>query len=294
MKNLFKIMMVVMLGSAVVTSCDDPELATYTGTTLVEFDVNAQKVFVLQDAGFQAGLVMRKIGPIDRESTLTISVIEPDDSSNPAAADGVHYANVPATFTLESGESFDTLWFDAMFNGFSSGSDVRDLQLAIASADGGAELFDNDTVTVTMQQYVPLDLNDFVGTFDVVEHSDRFDEDYNFTATAVINGDGTGLDISFLGTGLMGVFGFTISEASEVIFTDTPGAPSVALATPYAVFDQQTTACGGDPEDVQLRSTEAGTFDALNGTITFSYYEAGVSCGRFNWGHTVLSKQPTP
>jgi hypothetical protein len=85
------------------------------------------------------------------------------------AVNGTQY-NAPATLTIKAGTALDTLRIQGLFSGYATPGRKDTLKIKIAAAAGGiANIGYQDSISLVLQKFCPLNMADFAGDFTVVQ-----------------------------------------------------------------------------------------------------------------------------
>jgi hypothetical protein len=98
----------------------------------------------------------------DKDVTIQFTVSSPS-----GATQGQQYNLASNSVTIPAGTTVDTIELKGLFNGFSGGR--RDTLIFTLTSGDVPIVSGANKYTVTMQQYCPLDMNDFAGNFTVIQ-----------------------------------------------------------------------------------------------------------------------------
>ena len=210
--------------------------------------------------------------PSDKETKVTVSV-----SSPTGAASGAQYSLPSNTIIIPAGQTLDSLTVRGIFSGF-AGNRKDTLVFTITGGDVAAADY-NKTYRLVMQQYCPVNLASFTGTY--------IAQDYD-AATNLPDGTPYTLTLtpstSTATSGTVAVSGlWGVPNSFNVVFDwASPSNFSTNIADQnwfiHAVYGQ-----------AKIKAAGMGVFSSCENTVTIRY-EAYVSAGTFGTYYTTLRK----
>ncbi|MGD2035540.1 MAG: hypothetical protein PVF73_10820, partial [Bacteroidales bacterium] len=185
MKKVFNNITLALLAGflILINSCKEQDF-TYSGPSLVSFTDGTGKAFYVQEVANSVDTIIVGVTSstgVDR--TISFSV----DAASTAIA-GTHYNLSGTQVTIPANQVLGYIIVEGLYEGFAG--DARTLILNLEGGDVPIADFDA-SFTMTMQQYCPFDINDFVGTWDVVDQSVYEEEPYVYQITTEAGGGDT-------------------------------------------------------------------------------------------------------
>ncbi|HEU4573858.1 MAG TPA: hypothetical protein VFS36_02575 [Chitinophagaceae bacterium] len=227
--------------------------------------------FVMDDpnSSFKIGLGVTKASNVDRVINFTIS-------SPSGAQEGAQYTIDTKSVTIPAGKVVDSVTLKGIFDGIPVG--VKDTLIFKINGGDVDPLQGVDQLTVVMQKYCSVDLNQFSGTYNNQDYFGGAPDGNPYTVT-ITPGTATGSKGYILVSGL---WGFSIPLVKvELDWSDpsnfTTYVPT-ALWFVHPTYGQAT-----------IRPSGYGTFSSCDNSFTINY-ETTVAAGSFGRETSVISK----
>lgn len=172
MKNIFKILIgTFVIGSlAFLYSCEDEDKGFYDGPELASFTNGTTASYFVQetgDTGFEIQVGFTTASNTIRTVNFTISG---------DATEGEQYSLSSTSITVPAGSTIGTITVNGIYAGFTGQTDTLTLTL---TGDNTAEF--DATYTLIMQRYCPFVPEDFVGSWNALDHHNGTEYTVNIT-----------------------------------------------------------------------------------------------------------------
>lgn len=251
--NLFKLFSLFLTVSLLFTSCEEEtDQWIYDGPALASFPNATSGTFFVEDVStptFTVEVGLNTVTGSDR--TIQIMV----DEANSTAENGVH-VNVPTEVTIPANQAVASFTVSGNYDQLPN----QPLTLTLKIAGDNAAGYDN-TFSLSVNKFVPFDIENFTGTFECVENSFFGVFTYDVTLTKV---DGTTdqVSISPFGAGMEAAYGLSLGGMNPLVITfhtDDPASFSTSMPETEAFLN------GGVPS---YYSEATGNLNTLTNTFT--------------------------
>lgn len=249
MKKLINIISyALVLGTILlVSSCKELDF-TYSGPSLVSFAEGTSSTYYVQDNANTVDTVFVGVTSITGTDRIVQFSVDPASTAVP----GTHYNLAGNTVVIPANQSRGAIIVNGIYDGFADES--RSLILNIEGGDVEIANFDT-THNLSMLAFCSFDINDFVGTWDVVDQSVYEDDPYIYQLTTEIYEDNT-----LLVTGLW--------EEDIPVLIELDGSDPGNF---MAIIPEQYYASHPDYGDMTIEQVTTGTFSSCEYIIWTSY-----------------------
>ena len=298
MKKYLKYFLVFAGFALFLASCEKED-KTFTGDSIVAFSKTSEAFYAQEDASTYNVKVML-VGPQTGSSyqlaySIMDSAVIGGVTYKTDVTEGVEIATISdKTYTIPSNSSFGELSIPVNFNNLLTGEKYT-LVLGLEAGSLGVSPSYNPYFALIIQKYVPLDPDQFVGTFDAEEYSLRYDDTYYYEVEIVevkdsLDGKIVWYDISGLWELSEGGNWSDVQALNVKLDDRDPANPLVTMAE---VSDFAVHATFGQ---VVWNAIGNGSFDAASSSMVLPTGEVEVpGLGFFDWGLEIkLTKSTVP
>lgn len=224
--------------------------------------------FVTNDAGTVYKIPIGLTAASSKDETIEFSITSPS-----GAVEGQQYTVDKKSITIPAGKVVDTILVRGKFDGYASGrKDTLSFRITGATALPGLDKYD-----LYVQQYCPVNINEFSGQYEAQDYYDG-DPDGGAYIVELTPGTTTGSTGKLT---MVGLWGISIPVTINLNWED-PANFSTEIATGlwfvHGTYGQST-----------IRPIGKGTFTSCDNAFVLEY-EATVALGSFGHYTTTLRK----